>query len=70
MSLRKCLSIQLPGSPLSEYIVPKPKRPGEIRLCIDMQAPNIVIQGEHHVTPTIDDIIANLNGVTESQHLI
>ena len=45
-------------------VVPKPKRPGEIRLCIDMRAPNRAIQRERHVTPTIDDIIANLNGAT------
>ncbi|KAJ8038504.1 hypothetical protein HOLleu_15949 [Holothuria leucospilota] len=45
-------------------VVTKPTRPNEIRLCVDMRAPNKAIQRERHVTPTIDDIIANLNGAT------
>ena len=43
-------------------VVKKPKNPDEIRICVDMRAPNKAIQRERHITPTIDDIIADLNG--------
>lgn len=43
-------------------VVPKPKNPDAIRLCIDMRAVNEAIARERHVTPTIDDIMAKLNG--------
>ncbi|KAJ8050492.1 hypothetical protein HOLleu_03717 [Holothuria leucospilota] len=36
-------------------VVTKPTRPNEIRLCVDMRAPNKAIQKEQHVSPTIDD---------------
>ena len=42
--------------------VNKPKKPGEIRICVDMRAPNKAIERERHVTPTIDDIITRVNG--------
>ena len=45
-------------------VVKKPKSKDEIRLCIDMRAPNQAIQRERHVTPTLDDILASLNGST------
>ncbi|KAJ1119863.1 hypothetical protein NDU88_008048 [Pleurodeles waltl] len=47
-------------SPL--VIAPKPKQPGAIRLCVDMRLPNKAIKRERHITPTMDDIIADLNG--------
>ncbi|KAJ1109821.1 hypothetical protein NDU88_007179 [Pleurodeles waltl] len=47
-------------SPL--VIAPKPKQPGAIRLCVDMRIPNKAIKRERHITPTMDDIIADLNG--------
>ena len=43
-------------------VAPKPKKPGEIRLCVDMRRANTAIQRERHVTPTIDDMIMDLNG--------
>ena len=47
-------------SPL--VIAPKPKQPGAIRLCVDMRLPNKAITRERHITPTIDEIVADLNG--------
>ena len=43
-------------------IVNKPKKPEEIRMCIDMRRANKAILRERHLTPTIDDVIASLNG--------
>eukprot|EP00057_Strongylocentrotus_purpuratus_P001926 XP_003723494.1 PREDICTED: uncharacterized protein K02A2.6-like [Strongylocentrotus purpuratus] len=43
-------------------IVKKPKSPNQIRICVDMRAPNKAIQRERHLTPTIDEIIAKVNG--------
>ena len=36
--------------------------PNDIRLCIDMREANVAIKRERHDTPTIDEIIAELNG--------
>ena len=47
-------------SPL--VVTPKPKNPDEIRLCIDRRQPNRAIFRERHITPTIDDLIHDLNG--------
>lgn len=41
-------------------IVPKPN--GNIRLCVDMRQPNRAIQRERHVIPTLEDILAEVNG--------
>ena len=49
-------------SPL--VVTPKPKNPDEIRLFIDMRQPNRAILRERHLTPTIDDLIHDLNGAT------
>ncbi|CAC5363561.1 unnamed protein product [Mytilus coruscus] len=43
-------------------VAPKPKSPGEIRICVDMSLPNQAIQRQRHITPTIDDLIVDLNG--------
>ena len=43
-------------------VVPKPKRPGEVRLCVDMREANCAILRERHPSPTIDDIVERLNG--------
>jgi transposase InsO family protein len=45
-------------------VAPKPKNPEEIRICVDMRLPNQAVQRERHITPTIDDIIVDLNGAT------
>lgn len=39
-----------------------PQQPSEIILCVDMHKANTAIQRETHVTPTINDMILNLNG--------
>ena len=49
-------------SPL--VVVPKPKNPDKVRLCVDMRVANKAIQRERHITPTIDDLINDLNGAT------
>ena len=41
---------------------PKPNNPTEIRLCVDMRAPNKAILRERHITPTIEDVLSDLNG--------
>ena len=43
-------------------IIPKSNDPNDIRLCIDMREANKAIQRERHYTPTIDDIISQVNG--------
>ena len=45
-------------------VAPKPNNPNDIRLCVDMRKANEAIKRERHVTPTIDDIILELNGST------
>ena len=47
-------------SPL--VVVPKPKSPGKIRVCVDMREANKAIERERHLTPTINEIINDLNG--------
>ena len=34
-------------------VVPKPKRPGEVRICVDMREPNRAIKRERHASPYI-----------------
>ncbi|KAK9745976.1 hypothetical protein QE152_g6456 [Popillia japonica] len=43
-------------------IVPKAHRPDSIRLCVDMRAANQAIKREMYVSPTVDDILSQLNG--------
>ena len=40
------------------------KESGDIRICVDMRMANRAINCERHPTPTIDDLIHTLNGVT------
>ena len=42
-------------------VVPKPKRPGEVRICVDMREANRAIKRERHPSPTMDDIVHSLN---------
>ena len=42
-------------------VVPKPKDPSSIRMCIDMREANKAIMRERHITPTLDDILCDLN---------
>jgi hypothetical protein len=41
---------------------PKQKNPNEIRFCVDMREPNKAILRSRHITPTLDDMILDLNG--------
>ena len=41
-----------------------PKKSGEVRICIDMCEANQAVKREKHVMPTIDDLVADLNGST------
>ena len=42
-----------------------PKRNSEaIRICVDMRNVNTAIKRERHIIPTVDDLIASLNGAT------
>lgn len=43
-------------------VAPKRKKPEEIRICVDMRQVNTAIKRERHITPTIDDVILDLNG--------
>ena len=43
-------------------VVPKPQDSEAIRLCIDMRMANRAIIRERHVTPTIEEIVQDLNG--------
>jgi hypothetical protein len=41
---------------------PKPKDPEKVRTCVDMRLANCAIIRERYVTPTLEDIIYELNG--------
>ena len=43
-------------------VVPKPKQPGKVRLCVDMRAANKAIKRERHATPTLDELKTMLSG--------
>lgn len=43
---------------------PKPKNPSEIRVCVDMREANKAVIRTRHVTPTIEELISDLNGAT------
>jgi hypothetical protein len=48
---------------------PKPGNPSEIRLCVDMRGPNKAIKRERHVTPTIEEVLSDLNGAAHFSKL-
>lgn len=41
---------------------PKPNNSEEIWLCVDMRGPNKAIKWVHHIMPTIDGVLSDLNG--------
>ena len=43
-------------------VVPKPNKPNEIRICVDMRSLHKAIIRERHIIPTIDDVVSDLNG--------
>ena len=45
-------------------VVPKPKSPGKVRVCVDMRAANKAILRERHSTPTLDELKTMLTGAT------
>ena len=51
-------------TPWVSPLVVIPKKKGGVRLCVDMRVPNKAIQRERHPSPTVDDLIHNLNGAT------
>ena len=51
-------------TPWISPIVVGPKKSGEVRICVDMGEANKAVKREKHLMPTIDDLIANLNGAT------
>ena len=49
-------------TPWISPIVVVPKKSGEVRICIDMREANQAVKREKHLMPTIDDLVADLNG--------
>ena len=43
-------------------LVPKPKQPGGVQLCVDMREANKAITRERHLMPTLDEVVHDLNG--------
>ncbi|KAJ8038385.1 hypothetical protein HOLleu_15801 [Holothuria leucospilota] len=43
-------------------VVGKTNAPDKIRICVDVRVPNKALKREHHVTPTVDELIHDLNG--------
>ena len=48
----------------SVVLVPEPKQPGGVRLCVDMREANKAISRERHLLPTPDEVIHDLNSPT------
>ena len=51
-------------TPWVSPIVVVPKNSGQVRLCVDMREANKAVKREKHLMPTIDDLVADLNGAT------
>ena len=49
-------------TPWVSPLVVIPKNDGTVRLCVDMRMPNCAIKRERHPTPTVDDLIHEMNG--------
>lgn len=50
-------------TPWVSPIVIVPKQDGvSVRICVDAKKPNTAIIRERHITPTLDDLIYDLNG--------
>ena len=52
------------STPWISPIVVVPKKSGEVRICIYMREANEAVKREKHLMPTIDDLVAYLNGAT------
>ena len=51
-------------TPWISPIVVGPKKSVEVRICVDMGEAKKAVKRENHLMPTIDDLIADLNGAT------
>ena len=51
-------------TPWISPVVVVPKKQGGVRVCIDMREANKAIGREKHPMPTLDDLVADLNGAT------
>ncbi|KAK7099608.1 hypothetical protein V1264_003723 [Littorina saxatilis] len=51
-------------TPWISPVVVVPKKTGGVRVCIDMREANKAISREKHPMPTMDDLVADLNGST------
>ena len=51
-------------------VFPKPQNPDEVRICVDMSAPNCAIQRLNHPMPTVNDLIHDLLSETWRHSLI
>ena len=51
-------------TPWVSPIVVVPKSSGQVRLCVDMREANKAVKREKHLMPTIEDLVADLNGAT------
>ena len=49
-------------TPLVSPVVVIPKKEGKVRVCVDMFQVNKSIKRERHITPTINEVINDLNG--------
>ena len=45
-------------------IVVVPKSSGQVRICVGMREANKAVKRQKHLMPTIDDLVADLNGAT------
>ena len=52
------------STPWVSPIVVVLKSSGQVRLCMDMREANKAVTRERHLMPTIDDLVADLNGAT------
>ena len=50
-------------------IVPKPKTTSEVRVCVDMRAPNMAIRRERHNMPTLDELSTLVSGASHFSKL-
>ena len=50
-------------------LVPKPKQPGGVRLCVDMRDAIKAISRERHLLPTLGEVIHDLSGATVSKQI-
>ena len=51
-------------TPWESPIVVVPKSSGQVRICADMREANKAVKREKYLMPTIDDLVADLNGAT------